>query len=206
MRARGLIAALALVFLVGGGGTLAHHGYIRAKGVLARHLIDRALGAHLRDGRAHRPWPWADVHPIARLEFDRLGVSASVLSGASGASLAFGIGHVDGTALPGRPGHCVLAGHRDGAFAFLRSLEAGDLLRLRTHAGTRHYVVDSARVVRATATRILQPTPETRLTLVTCYPFNGLVRSTWRYVVSADSLPVLIDHLGRHERQSEDEQ
>lgn len=195
MRARGLIAPLALVFLVGGGATLAHHGSIRAKGVLARHLIDRALEAHLRDGRAHRPWPWADVHPIARLEIDRLGVSASVLSGASGASLAFGVGHVDGTARPGRPGHCVLAGHRDRAFAFLRNLEAGDLLRLRTHAGTRHYVVDSAQVVRATETRILQPTPDTRLTLVTCYPFDGLLRSPWRYVVSSGSLPVAQDEL-----------
>lgn len=182
---RGLLAPFALAFLVSGGVSLAHHGYLRAKGILASHLIDRALEAHLRDGRGHRPWGWADFRPIARLEVDRLGVSESVLSGASGASLAFGVGHVDGTALPGDPGNCVLAGHRNRAFAFLRHLRPGDVLRLRTDSGTGRYLVDSARVVRASETAALGTTPGTRLTLVTCYPFNGLLRSPWRYVVSA---------------------
>jgi sortase A len=188
MTARRLLVSLALIALASGGGILAHHGYIRAKGLLARHLIDSALEAHLRDGGPHRPWSWADILPIARLEIDRLGVSASVLSGASGASLAFGVGHVDGTARPGLPGNCVLAGHRDRAFAFLRHLEPGDVIRLRTHAGARRYVVDSAQVVRATATGVLRPTPGTRLTLVTCYPFDGLVGSPWRYVVGASAI------------------
>jgi sortase (surface protein transpeptidase) len=32
---------------------------------------------------------------------------------------------------------------------------------------------------------VLAPSGEARLTLVTCYPFNGLLRSPWRYIVTA---------------------
>jgi sortase A len=192
MRWRALLSPLALVFLLGGGATLAHPVYMRVKGVLAGVLIERALEAHMRDGKDHLPWDWADIHPIARLEVDRLGVRVSILTGATGATLAFGAGHVDGTALPGRPGHSVLAGHRDRSFAFLRDLKPGDVLRIRAHAGTTLYVVDGSAVVPETDTRVLDPSPGAvdgaRLSLLTCYPFGGLLRSPWRYVVSATAL------------------
>ena len=38
-------------------------------------------------------------------------------------------------------------------------------------------------IVTKEETRLLEPTDEPRLTLVTCYPFSGLLRSRWRYAV-----------------------
>lgn len=183
-RRAGLVLT-ALLLLVPGGLLVGRRGYMEAKAALAQHLIDRALVAHLRDGNPHRPWAWADMEPIAVLEFERLGVRRAVLRGATGESLAFGAGHVDGTALPNGRGHAVLAGHRDRGFAFLQELRPGDRLRLRTAGAVRDYVVDGTRVVAATDLGVIAETPEDRLTLLTCYPFGGILRSRLRYVVTA---------------------
>jgi sortase A len=171
-----------------GFALLGRDGYLKAKGFLAQRLIERALAAHLRDGRPHRPWSWADTYPIALLELDRLDVRRGVLAGASGTSLAFGVGHIDGTARPNTPGNCVLAGHRDREFAFLEEVRPGDVLRLRTADSAREYVVDGTSVVARTDGVTLQSAGHDRLTLVTCYPFGGLLRSPWRYVVTATAL------------------
>lgn len=187
MRARRFLFAGAILLLGAGGALLGHRGYVEAKALLAGRLIDRALAAHLRDGKPHRPWTWADTYPIAILELERLGIRRSVLAGASGTSLAFGVGHIDGTAWPNAPGNCVLAGHRDRAFAFLEEVRPGDVLRLRTAGSDREYVVDGTAIVARTDTGALQPAGDHRLTLLTCYPFNGLLRSPWRYVVTASA-------------------
>ena len=47
---------------------LTDQAYHRAKGWLAVRLVARAWALHLDDGREHRPWPWADFHPVARIE------------------------------------------------------------------------------------------------------------------------------------------
>ena len=188
MRAHRLLFAGAVLLLGAGGALLGHRGYLEAKAILAGRLIDRAFAAHLRDSKAHRPWTWADTYPIAILELERLGIRRSVLAGASGTSLAFGVGHIDGTAWPNAPGNCALAGHRDRTFAFLEQVRPGDVLRLRTAGSIREYVVDGAAVVARTDTGALQPAGDRRLTLVTCYPFNGLLRSPWRYVVTASAV------------------
>jgi len=188
VRLRRALAAVALAALVTGGGLLLRHGYIEAKALLAHALIDRALEAHLRDGRPHRPWGWADTYPIGVLEVDRLGVRRDILAGASGSTLAFGVGHVDGSAPPNGRGRAVLAGHRDREFAFLRDLVPGDLLRLRTARRTRLFVVEEAAVVRRDDQGPLEPSDTDRLSLVTCYPFGGLTRSPLRYVVTAAAI------------------
>ena len=115
--------------------------------MLADRLIAAAFSAHVRDGGSHPPWGWADVHPVGSLEIPRLGVQRYVLSGASGSSLAFGLGHVDGTGTPNGTGNCVLAGHRDTRFAFLKELRVGDAVTLTTRAGTRTWTVESLGVV-----------------------------------------------------------
>src|SRR5262249_29407318 len=187
MRPRRALLAGAGLLLAAGGALLGRGLYLEAKGALARILIERALAAHLQDGRPHRPWSWADTTPIAVLELHRLSVRRVVLEGASGTSLAFGVGHIDGTARPNSPGTCVLAGHRDREFAFLEKVRRGDVLRLRLNDSVREYVVDGLGIVPRTEIRVLQGTGERRLTLVTCYPFRGLLRSPWRYVVTAAS-------------------
>jgi len=181
----GRLRALA-VLLAGVGLTLlAGQCYMKAKAALAAVLIDRAFTDQLRDGRPHRPWPWADTHPVASLEVPRIGVRRVVLAGATGNVLAFGLGHVSGTALPGWEGNAVIAGHRDTWGAFLEQLRRSDEIRVRTVRGEWRYEVTRIEVVRKDRVDLLEETDDTRLTLVTCYPFSGLLASPWRYIVVA---------------------
>jgi sortase A len=177
----------ALALLCAGGALCGERIALAGKAQVARHLIDRAFAAHLEDGAAHRPWRWADTWPIARLDVPRLGVRRVILAGATGATLAFGPGHVDGTALPGTPGNVVLAGHRDSWFAFLADLRPGDELLLHSRAGVERYTVERLEVRDAHDAVVLLPAAAPRLTLVTCWPFDGfgaLVPGTRRYVVT----------------------
>jgi sortase A len=172
--------------LAGGSGMLllGEQTYLKGKGWLAGRLIERAYAAHLADGKPHRPWSWADHRPIAGLELRRI-----VLSGASGGSMAFGLAHLDGTALPGERGNCVLAGHRNTWASFLERLRVGDELQVETRAGRLSYRVHRLSIVRKEAVEVLEPSGDERLTFITCYPFRGLASSPWRYVVTCPRIP-----------------
>lgn len=183
-RCRAWLGATAAMLSLAGGLTLGEQAWMAAKAALAEKLIERSFEAHLEDGGIHRPWNWADMHPVARLEVPRLGVRRTILSGASGSSLAFGPGHVDGSASPNGTGNCVIAGHRDGSFAFLRELQVGDRIELRTRSGNEPWVVTELSVISMWDVGILEPVAERQLLLLTCYPFRGLRRSPWRYLVS----------------------
>lgn len=182
--ASGLALTAAATLTTGGGWLLGEQMWLAGKGWVAERCIERAWDAHLREGGRHRPWSWADTWPVAEIEVPRLGVRRIVLAGAGGSSLAFGPGHVDGTSPPNTPGTCAVAGHRDGWFAFLGELRAGDEVRVRTRAGLTSYrVVDSA-VRPMWDAEALAPQGDTRLVLITCYPLDGLRRGPLRYVVT----------------------
>ena len=160
---------------------------IRANTLLAQRLIAWAWNRTLATGAAVKPWPWADIFPVARLEVPRHGAALMVLAGASGRTLAVGPGHVEGTPLPGDPGNAVVSGHRDTHFAFLRDLRSGDTLVVHSASGrVVRYVVSGIEVVRNKDVRVLLDTGDDRLTLVTCYPFDSPVPGgSLRYVVVA---------------------
>jgi sortase A len=178
---------LFVALLVLAAGFLAAGGRIWLKAQVAQYLLRRAWAAADAGAGAVKPWPWADTWPVARLLAPRHGVDLIVLADASGRTMAFGPGHLPGTAIPGAPGHTVLTGHRDTAFRFLRAVAAGDELRVVAPGGTeRRYAVVETRVVDADATWLLGETADDRLTLVTCYPFDALVPGgPLRYVVRA---------------------
>lgn len=188
MRALRLTASIAL--LAAGTALVASALYIPAKAALAQVLLERAW-TRTQDGEAGaRPWPWADVSPVAVLEVPRLKQRSIVLEGASGEAMAFGPGHMSNTAPIGGHGTAVIAAHRDTQFRYLRDMQDGDRIVVQTADG-RHSVfrVVETRVVRADASG-LDPADSgptgARLALVTCYPFDAVLRSTWRYVVLAD--------------------
>lgn len=188
---RRVLLVLSLFTVLGGAFLVGEQLWLGAKASLARVLIARAFDAHLEDGGIHPPWSWADTHPIARLEAPRLGIHRTVLSGASGSSMAFGPGHVDGTALPNRSGNCALAGHRDSWFAFLEELHLGDELILESLTERGRYVITALRVHPDWDTGVLERGDVDRLTLITCYPFDGWTRSTRRYIVTAKRMPTV---------------
>jgi sortase A len=182
-------AMLGALLLLPGSFLVARAGWVRAKGAVGEVLIHRALAATLADGRARPPWSWADMHPVARLTVPRLGIERPVLSNASGQALAFGIGHIDGTALPAAAGNCVLAGHRDSWAAFLADLRVGDAIVVESPGGRAVYRVASSGIVRFDDARVLLDRGDDRLTLVTCWPFRGWLHSPWRYVVRGERGP-----------------
>ncbi len=160
--------------------------YIPAKAWLAQVLIGRAWAA-TQPGIAHRPWPWADTQPVARLVAPAAGVDLVVLAGGSGRTLAFGPGHVTGSAGAGEPGNVVIAGHRDTHFAFLAGLKVGSEIVLERADRRRfRYLVDSTAVVDARTHRLANDPDAALLTLVTCFPFDAArAGGPMRYVVTA---------------------
>lgn len=174
-----LLVAAALLFGQG--------AWIYAKASVAQVLLQRAWRLTVRGGKTVAPWPRADTWPIARLRAPRLREDVIVLAGASGRSLAFGPGHLDGSARPGEPGNCVISAHRDTQFAFLRRLEIGDVVEMETPEGGRHrYRVFERRVAHKRQVGFLENTPDPTLTLVTCYPFDAVAPGgPLRYVVRA---------------------
>lgn len=185
-----MVKAIAAALLSGGGALVAFALYIPAKAAVAQVLLEQAW-QRVQAGDAHaKPWPWADITPIAEIVVPRLDERAIVLEGVNGQAMAFGPGHMPNTAAIGAEGTAVIAAHRDTLFAFLRRLVLGDLVSAETTDGSRTvYRVVATRIVRADASGIdpHDTGPNgSRLALVTCYPFTGIVHSPWRYVVLAD--------------------
>ena len=161
--------------------------YIHAKARLAQYLIADAWHKTLSGQRAVKPWPWADTWPVAFIHAHASGEKLYVLAGADGRAIAFGPGHLHGTPLPGMPGNSVIAGHRDTHFAFLRDLKRGDELTVqRTDGVLSRYRVSEMTVVDKSRVQLTRSNGPTRLTLVTCWPFDALrAGGPERYVVTA---------------------
>lgn len=179
-------AALAVSLWQLGQGT-----YTQAKAWLAQVLIKQAWARTLEGEAQARPWPWADTWPVARISVPGRNIERFVLAGANGRTIAFGPGHVFGTPLPGEAGNSVIGAHRDTHFAFLRELRPGEeIVVAKSAATTRRYRVTGAEIVGKSETRVLaQPPGETRLTLITCYPFDALrAGGPLRYVVTAHAI------------------
>lgn len=122
---------------------------------------------------------------LGRIEIPRIGVKAIVREGADEATLALAVGHVGGTAHPGEIGNTVLAGHRDTFFRALRGIQVDDRVRIVVPPLTYDYRVVSLEVVAPTETRVLDPTLDEVLTLVTCFPFHYIGHAPSRFIVRA---------------------
>lgn len=122
---------------------------------------------------------------IGRIEIPRLGVSAIVREGVDDRTLRRAVGHVPETARPGDPGNVAFAAHRDTFFRPLKQIRVGDRIRVSTPDGDFSYVVSEARVVAPDEVSVLAPTPESTLTLITCYPFNMAGPAPDRFIVRA---------------------
>src|SRR5690606_30996536 len=123
------------------------------------------------------------------IEFPARGESRIVLSNTSGEALAFGPGHLLGSALPGGKGTSVIAGHRDTHFSLLRELENDETVTVTTADGTRReYIIRETRIVFSDNSHI-DPRIAGRLVLVTCYPFDARDRGPLRYAVFANEKP-----------------
>ena len=178
---------IVIVLACAGSWQVAEAGWIHAKAFVAQNLIASAW-RDAKDGRTpRRPWPWADMRPVARLTVPSHRVDLYILDNASSRALAFGPAHVSGTAAPASAGNAVIVAHRDTHFAFLRDLHADDEIAVETARGAARYRVREVAIVDRTDTRVLDAADSPQLTLITCYPFDAVrPGTTLRYVVIAD--------------------
>lgn len=152
-----------------------HALYMPLKALAAQWLLSSAWKETLRTGQTVKPWPWADTEPVARLSFPSLDETFIVLSGTSGRTLAFGPGHMTGTATPEQAGHIVISAHRDSHFSRLGELVPGDEVRLQNRFGEiQRYLVQGAEVVDAETHPLFVDLAADRLSLISCYPFNAI--------------------------------
>ncbi|GJL81210.1 MAG: hypothetical protein DHS20C01_08440 [marine bacterium B5-7] len=177
---RGLAAVLLIAALVQGTPAVA----MIAKGWLAGVLINMAWQHGITSKQVTKPWPWADIVPVARLQVPKYDIDQIVLSDVSGEALAFGPGMVVGTGDTGMTR--LISGHRDSYFGFLEMLRVDDEIRLTMADGVKQ-------IFRVTSTDIVDRRDVTisvsgtnLLVLSTCYPFGRLQpRGDLRYLVSA---------------------
>lgn len=184
------LVAICIISLAATGTAAFGHGlWIYAKAHAAQVLLHAAWDRTRATGLPAKPWSWADTHPVARLIAPAQDADVLVLAGASGRTLAFGPGHLDGSAQPGDRGNAVITAHRDTHFRFLARVSPGDeLLVERADGGRRHFRVRASYVADYRDLDLPRDTQVPTLTLVTCYPFDALdPGGPLRYVVVAEA-------------------
>lgn len=181
---------LAVALFVLGSGLIGEGLWIHAKALAAQWLLQHAWDRTLQTQRPAKPWPWADTLPVGRLLVPQYGIDQIILADAAGRSLAFGPGHLAGSARPGESGTSILSGHRDTHFQFLQHLRTDDVLSLESPDGHHtSYAVREVKVVDSRLTRLAHHDDVDTLLLTTCFPFDALVPGgPLRYVVKAEKL------------------
>jgi sortase A len=125
---------------------------------------------------------------IGRLEIPRLNLSVMVREGADESTLSRAVGHIPGTALPGKMGNVGLAGHRDTFFRALRNIREDDAIEFETTHGAYRYIVKSTKIVTPRDVSVLEASGGEDLTLVTCYPFYYVGSAPKRFIVHASQV------------------
>ncbi|MGS0826467.1 class GN sortase [Shewanella sp. 0m-8] len=195
------------LLLVAGAVLVIQGGYMQAKAHFAQFLIQQAWQKTLADQKPHKPWSWADTHPVAKLDFFPVTTHLSkdfvesgknnnlnnhdslyVLAGASGRNLAFGPAQMLSSASVNSQGNTVIAGHRDTHFARLNGIQVGQLIQLQNASGkSRIYRVATAQVTHESDLSVIEDNGQSILTLVTCYPFGvEFAGGPLRFVVKAE--------------------
>ena len=195
------LVAEAFAFVLG-VGCLAYVGVHYIDGVLARRAaLDRFAELRALGRRTDTPeltlWSPQRVaawqrsltlpreEPLAVLHIPRIRLDVPVLKGTSDATLDRGVGHIEGTPMPGARGNSGLAGHRDGFFRGLKDVSVGDAIELETLQETQTYRIERAWIVTPDDVSVLDPTPAQSITLVTCYPFYFVGSAPQRYIIRA---------------------
>jgi sortase A len=121
------------------------------------------------------PQPRADEPyvELGTLEIPKLGITQPLLEGITLNTLDRGPGHWPGTAMPGKLGNVVVAGHRTShgkVFRNVDQLVPGDEVVLTTADGRFVYVVFETVIVQPDALYIIDQSAESTATLFACHP------------------------------------
>jgi len=125
---------------------------------------------------------------LAILRIPSTGTEVAVFDSTSKTALNRGSGHVPQTAIPGTEGNIAVAGHRDGFFRSLKDIEIGAEIVLTTLESEQFFRVTETMVVDPLDVSVLDPTEQTVITLITCYPFYFVGPAPERFIVRATLL------------------
>jgi sortase A len=125
--------------------------------------------------------------PLAVLTIEKLAIQVPVYNGTDEFNLNRGVGRIKGTAAIDGAGNLGIAGHRDGFFRTLEDIVVGDEMELLTTQGNIKYKVSSIQIVDPSDVSVLDPTTNSTITLVTCYPFYYVGHAPKRYIVKAEA-------------------
>lgn len=123
--------------------------------------------------------------PLAILRIDDLKILVPIYADASDFNLNRGAGWIEATAGLDERGNIGIAAHRDSFFRALKDAKKGQKISLQTLQGTRHFTLAKIQVIDPADVSVLEATSDTRLTLVTCYPFYHVGSAPQRYIVTA---------------------
>jgi sortase A len=123
---------------------------------------------------------------VGTISLPTLDLHWPIFEGTTSEQLARGVGHFQGSVLPGIRDNSVLSGHRMTVFGRLGELEVGDLIVIRTSAGVFTYEVRAFRVVDKSSRDVIVPSKAAVLTLTTCYPFYTPLPTVQIFVVTSD--------------------
>jgi sortase A len=123
--------------------------------------------------------------PLAILRIPKIHLEVPVFNDTDDLTLNRGVGRIVGTAQIGQPGNVGIAGHRDGFFRGLKDVGRDDVVELVLPGRIDQYVINDIQIVSPENVSVLDATPTSTLTLVTCYPFYFVGSAPQRYVVTA---------------------
>ena len=146
------------------------------------------IPVHLRpvwQSLSNLPTPIPVAQQAIRIQIPAIGVDAPVVQGDGWEQLKKGVAQHIGTPNPGESGNIVLSGHNDvygEVFRDLDRLNPGDKIILFTNQRQYTYVITDTQMVEPTAVEVMAPTPDARVTLISCHPYLVDIH---RIVVSA---------------------
>ena len=131
---------------------------------------------------------WEETAPLGILEIPRLNISAVAEEGANTNTLDLSVGHIAKSAYPGQIGNAAFAAHRDTYFRNLETIQLGDKVTFKSLDHNYNYQVASIKIVDGNDTSVLADTPQSTVTLITCYPFRYIGTAPKRFVVTATQI------------------
>jgi sortase A len=97
-----------------------------------------------------------------------------IVQGDGWEQLKKGVGQHIGSGNPGEVGNLVLSAHNDifgELFRYLDRLGPGDEIKIMTESQEFTYVVTGLKIVEPTDVSLMDPTQESTITLISCYPY-----------------------------------
>jgi len=192
---RKIISVIIIALFCLGLWQLIAASWIQGKAIVAQQLLviswhkTQQKNENSDNLNMHKPWPWADTWPIAKIIIPKHNIEQIVLAGDGGNSLAFAPGHSFASAAPNSTGTAVISGHRDTHFNFLKQLEIGETIYLQTKNITIGYQVHHIEIVDSNTFELQTINDTKNITLVTCYPFYSLSNSSsLRYLIYATAI------------------